>query len=397
MTDRPRPVPFPEHTPRSGPDHFAEYDALKMQKTTAKYRPSFVPVRDATAAKKAADKETAKAVSGGAANKLWHATKARMSVPCADCGKPRVMFCMQKLTQPEKDLAQSKLDEIVYTCGAEDIFGEGHALAGKLFVKQALVCGMPVEKAYQTCKLFGPCCSWCGEARDDKLVDLESLSLEKKAYPICHSCHASGCEVVTYGKADKTGGKGRKKKGAKRAKEKGGGERGGTGAAGADEEDEDDEEEGEQHEAEEDEGEGAGEEDDEEQLEEEQARSPQRTWELCELASPARWWPPCHLSFLTRFFGSTRSNGSSATRRLHGGLPPANLGSRATRLRLLRAGGGLRRSSATDARAGLEPHERGGRAARVPRHARGDAQARRVSACSRAATTERPAATRTPT
>ena len=56
--------------------------------------------------------------------------------------------------------------EIEYMCG-QMLFEEPHALDKTLFVREALTCGMPVEKPYYTktasTKLPSICC-WCADS-----------------------------------------------------------------------------------------------------------------------------------------------------------------------------------------------------------------------------------------
>ena len=66
---------------------------------------------------------------------------------------------MRDLTPNEKALLDARLDRVIYTCGAEGLFEEGHQLEKKLFIKSALVCGMPMEKAYYGCGRFAACCT----------------------------------------------------------------------------------------------------------------------------------------------------------------------------------------------------------------------------------------------
>ena len=44
------------------------------------------------------------------------------------------------------DVLAARLDQIIYTCGASELFDAGHSLEKKVFVKSALICGMPVRE-----------------------------------------------------------------------------------------------------------------------------------------------------------------------------------------------------------------------------------------------------------
>ena len=269
-------VPLPEHTGASGKDHFAKYNALKDRPTSAKDMPSFKPPTEASAAAKKADVATAKAVATAAKAAhvdLFTSKKARLTITCSECGVPRVLYSLARLSSEEEDLAQSVIDDVSsYVCGTTDLFPEGHALASKLFLKSASACGMPVERTYYTSKQFRDCCSWCGVSDPLELQDLLSLNLNgSKAYSICKHCYASGKKVITFGKANKTGAKKKKAKGAKTRKAKGAGAKRPKKAVPIDssdeEEDEEDssDEEEEEEESEDEEGEEGEDEEEEEE------------------------------------------------------------------------------------------------------------------------------------
>ena len=116
-------------------------------------------------------------------------------------------------------LLEARIDNVIYTCGAsEQLFDDGHPLKKKVYIKSALTCGMPVEKAYYTVGKFEICCTWCGETDASRLVDLTTLELGgKKGYSICTDCHGRGFDVVTHGQAIKTGAAAKKAKGKQRA------------------------------------------------------------------------------------------------------------------------------------------------------------------------------------
>jgi hypothetical protein len=129
-----------------------------------------------------------------------------------------VLFAAKALSPNETDVLEARLDQVIYTCGVCELFDAGHPLEKKVFIKSALVCGMPVEKAYYTVGKFPACCSWCGETTEARLVQLDQLDLGgKKGYPICTDCHGRGLDVVTHGKAVKTGTAANKAKGKQRA------------------------------------------------------------------------------------------------------------------------------------------------------------------------------------
>lgn len=256
-------VPHPEHTTASGSEHFDKYPNLKGRPTSEKHMPSFKPITEPSGIDKRADQQTAKAAaqrSGNPKADLWHAASARCTIGCSECGLPRVLYSLNRLSPEEKDIAQSAVDNVSsFVCGATQLFDEGHQLASKLFVRSANACGLPVEKQYYTSKQFRDCCTWCGLTDPLELEDLESLNLNgAKGYSICKRCYADGKKVITFGKATKTAVHKSKAKGRKRAK------KGVVDSSEEEEEDEDGDEEEEDVNEGEGEGEGEGEEDEDE-------------------------------------------------------------------------------------------------------------------------------------
>ena len=157
---------------------------------------------------------------------------------------------------------------MIYTCGSEQLFDEGHVLEKTVFIRSALVCGIPVEKAYYGVGKFPSCCCWCGETAVARLVELSELDLGgKKGYPICVDCHGRGLEVQTHGKAVQTGAAAKKAKGKARGTQHKGKQKAAARKRriiidSSDEEENDEEDAGEEEaEGEEDEGEEEGEED----------------------------------------------------------------------------------------------------------------------------------------
>ena len=95
---------------------------------------------------------------------------------CADCSKPRLLFASKALSSNKTELLEARLDNVIYTCGSDQLFDQALPRENKaVFIKSALVCGMPVEKAYYTVGRFPSCCCWCGETTASRLVDLTQL------------------------------------------------------------------------------------------------------------------------------------------------------------------------------------------------------------------------------
>mgnify|MGYP006950328836 CR=1 FL=1 len=123
---------------------------------------------------------------------------ARAFVSCADCSKPRLLFSTKALTLNETELLEARLDNVIYTCGSDQLFDEGHLLEKKVFVKSALTCGMCVEKAYYSVGRFPSCCCWCGETVATRFVELSQTDLggKKQIGEICTDCHGRGLDVL---------------------------------------------------------------------------------------------------------------------------------------------------------------------------------------------------------
>ena len=109
-----------------------KYPNLKDRPTSEKHMPSFkVPDKPQGDAKKA-DVETAKKVAAKAGKdpktaELFHATSARLTINCSECGLPRLLYSLSRLSSDEQDIAQAIIDEVSsFVCGATSIFKEDH-------------------------------------------------------------------------------------------------------------------------------------------------------------------------------------------------------------------------------------------------------------------------------
>ena len=75
-------VPLPMHDDKSGKEHYAKYDDLKLAPTNYSDMPSYEPPKVASKEAKQADK--AKPVN-------FHVQKVRHRIICDECGKPRTI------------------------------------------------------------------------------------------------------------------------------------------------------------------------------------------------------------------------------------------------------------------------------------------------------------------
>ena len=153
-------------------------------------------------------------------------------------------------------LGQTKA-EIDFKCG-EKLFIQPHVLDKIVFVREAVTCGMPVEKPYYSktaATKYPSLCCWCVDSDATNLINVGEVETHgAKILPICRDC-VKGQELVKCGKEKKT--KQAKEKGSKRRKR-----------AAAEEEEEDEEEEDEDEEEESDDMEAEAEEEDEDEDEE---------------------------------------------------------------------------------------------------------------------------------
>jgi hypothetical protein len=218
MLLRPRFVPLPMHSPRSGMEHFEAYDTLKHQATNDSHMPSFAPPKEPT--KEA--KEMDKVKNAEAKKKAWHTTKVRVYITCVECNAKRAVFSETKPKRLDTERFETYGEDVMYTCG-DSIFvaDEKHPLARIFYSRRALVCFMPQEKVMYSSKLFPDFCAICATDDQSLLANMESeevkaLCAGKRAYPICEQCLKEGYAPVTHGSADKTGASYKRKRGGSR-------------------------------------------------------------------------------------------------------------------------------------------------------------------------------------
>ena len=201
----------------------------------------------------------------------FHAATLRFHIECDECGRMRFLYSKKRLTDEQLSVLEAYTDDATYVCGAPlfpSVEGmDPHVLSNVVFVRSALVRGMPLEKQGVTSQKYPKMCMWCCESEETKLVDLETLDLRgKNGYPICKSCHDDGHSVVTYGTAKKTGGQAQPKKASKRRAAKGGDDAEEDDDAEDDEDEDEEEDEEEEEEEEEAAGDGGVSQDDEDEV-----------------------------------------------------------------------------------------------------------------------------------
>lgn len=218
MRRRPRLVPMPMNSPRSGMDHYEAYETLKLQETNDSHMPSFAPPKEPT--KEAKDMDKVK--NAEVKKKAWHTTKVRLNIPCSECGSKRAVFSETKPKRIDTERFETYSEDMMYTCGDPLFVAEDkHPLARIFYVRRALVCFMPQEKVMYSCKLFPNFCAICATDDQSRLANMGSKEVKalcagKHAYPICEQCLKEGFAPVTHGSADKTGASYKRKKGGSR-------------------------------------------------------------------------------------------------------------------------------------------------------------------------------------
>jgi hypothetical protein len=100
------------------------------------------------------------------------AQHARMTVDCAECGKPRVIFKTNRLSERQQITILTGLQE--YTCG-EHILPPDNTMHKSVDVKLLVNCGDPVQLAYYSSKLGRAdiccCCGGMGATQNNALKE----------------------------------------------------------------------------------------------------------------------------------------------------------------------------------------------------------------------------------
>ena len=143
-------------------DHYLPFEQAYNMKTSEKDRPSL------------SNEKKAKALPFVPSSR--HVQNVNVVVQCEECDLWRLLYSKRKLTLPERQQLQTRLEDVWYSCGAT--FQELH-LPDSLSCVHVLEhnCYDPVEPLYYVAG-FDPICVYCGceEVQD---------SSTSKSYPMC--------------------------------------------------------------------------------------------------------------------------------------------------------------------------------------------------------------------
>ena len=94
--------------------HYKSFEELYGKQTTEEHRPSLKNVKTKTKGK---TKTTRAKHTMPFCSSAARAKNVGITVNCAECEKPRLLFSAKKLTEKDKTILQGFLDTIFYTCG----------------------------------------------------------------------------------------------------------------------------------------------------------------------------------------------------------------------------------------------------------------------------------------
>ena len=123
-----------------------------------------------------------------------HAVNTRLTLECAECDKPRIVYAMKKLTTKEINDFKYVMSNLLYTCGTElveykeQINTAKQYILEKVYVRANHTCLTAVETIYYSCKIHPDCCTWCGSTR--------RLNKAPNTFPICSPCQVKKTPVV---------------------------------------------------------------------------------------------------------------------------------------------------------------------------------------------------------
>lgn len=120
--------------------------------------------------------------------------RARLTVSCDDCNKPRCLFAVKRLTAEQNLQLQRLLDDLHFTCGSP-VVPEGHELWGVVYSNEKLLCAADVCSAYYDSAerlSFKDVCVHCGSA--ENLIDVTELRKQHTKVRPC--CSAPACALL---------------------------------------------------------------------------------------------------------------------------------------------------------------------------------------------------------
>lgn len=133
---------------------------------------------------------------------LLVSTKARMTVACCQCNKPRVVYSPLRLQQAVQKFVHDLAEFLQYSCGSPLYYELPENWSVELkqnspIVRENMTCSTPVEFAYYSSHKFPDVCAHCGD-RDCTIISELKHSFQT-VLPICLQCRSTK-EPVTRGK-----------------------------------------------------------------------------------------------------------------------------------------------------------------------------------------------------
>ena len=99
-----------------------------------------------------------------------------------------MLYKATPLSATEKMAVQQLDEQTIFTCGGP-LTMDGHQLHGQLVTRCSLRCSDPIEFAYfEKSKRYPKCCSLCGDADCELIVDPERKRLYRDVLPACERC-----------------------------------------------------------------------------------------------------------------------------------------------------------------------------------------------------------------
>jgi len=131
---------------------------------------------------------------------LLVSTKARCTVVCCVCDKPRVVYSLSQLQYSTIQIIKGISTDYLYSCGSTlPIACDSEEHRDSPVVRQGINCNSPIEFAYYSSRKFKIVCAHCG-SDNDCTVD-EKLKQEfQTVLPLCGECMSSQKEPITRGK-----------------------------------------------------------------------------------------------------------------------------------------------------------------------------------------------------
>ena len=117
-----------------------------------------------------------------------------MTVDCAECGKPRVIYSQNKLSERQQITILTGLHE-EYTCVGH-VLPPDNPMHKSVEVKLTINCGDPIELAYYSSKIGREdVCCYCGGTGATQSNALKEKF--KTVLPVCAACIKNGLQPIT--------------------------------------------------------------------------------------------------------------------------------------------------------------------------------------------------------